>query len=261
MSGMETSLLDEGQSLDDLINQNNQELQRRRDTLTHYPTSHAQDPTMRRASMMEFGSLNDDLADFQFDPSPANPMLGQMENTIPDSQKSTRKTKSRENTASDMKFPSTMGDLNNMPDFSSPVDFTGNLTLDTSAQYPLGAADMNMDIVDASGEVTPMNIQSGMMDTGFYSQSPQQNFIPSFSAPGRDDTMGASAGNDSSAMVNFPQSRQASGKGRMQSDMSSETVRPSQNTTMNALTRPQQTQQPTSSQDVPPMTFGINNGG
>ncbi|KAL9625091.1 MAG: hypothetical protein Q9160_000820 [Pyrenula sp. 1 TL-2023] len=260
MSGMDTSLLDEGQSLDDLINQNNQELQRRRDTLSHYPTSHAQDPTIRRASMMEFGSLNDDLADFQFDPSPANPMLGQMENTMPTSQKSVRKPKSRENTTSDMKFPGTMGDLNNMPDFSSPVDFTGNMTLDTSAQYPMGDTDMNMDFVDASGEVTPMNIQSGMMDTALYSQSPQQNFIPSFSAPGPDSSMGANASNDPGAMVNFPQGRQAPVKGRMQSDMSSETVRQSQNTTMNALARPQRPQQPTSSQDVPPIAFGISNG-
>lgn len=264
MSGMDSNLLDEGQSLDDIIYQNNRELQRRRDTFSQYPTNPSTDAAMRRASMMEFGSLNDDLADFQFDPSPSNPMLSQINGSIP-SQKSIKKVKSGEDVASDMKFPANvanMNDLQNMSGFADSVDFSGNLSLDTSSQYPLSANDMNMDFVDASGDVTPMNVRGGLIDSALYSQSPQQNFMSSYSAPSRDTGSTTTTANDPATMAHFSQGQQTPAKTQLQTNTQGEMSKQPQTTTMNALTRTPHVSQSTSAQEMPSATaFGLSNGG
>lgn len=265
ISGMDTNLLDEGQSLDDIINQNNRELQRRRDTFSQYPANTQSDSAIRRASMMEFGSLNDDLADFQFDPNPSNPMLSQINGSMPSPQKTTRKVKSREDIASDMKYSTnvpTMGDLNNMTGFSNPVDFGGNLNLDTAAQYQLSANDVDMDFVDASGNVTPMNVPSGLMETAIYSQSPQQNFISSYSAPGQDSGAVTNTVNEPGTMVHFSHGQRSSTKSGLQSDAHNEVSKQPQTTTMGALTGTSHVPQSTSAQELSSATaFGLNSGG
>ena len=59
------------QTLEQIINSNNQEFMRRRQTYNPYSRSSAGPDHGRRSSMLEFSSSNTgDLADFQFDPNP-----------------------------------------------------------------------------------------------------------------------------------------------------------------------------------------------
>ena len=67
-----SGMMTEGQTLDEIISQNNQEMLRRRTYQPPYRGSDGQDTAMRRSPMLEFGSSVDNgLADFQFDPNPA----------------------------------------------------------------------------------------------------------------------------------------------------------------------------------------------
>lgn len=76
-NGMDPSGLMGGQTLDEIINQNNKELQRRRSynqMHAYVATSMAQEHDLRRASMLEFGSgMNNTLDGFQFDPTTSHP--------------------------------------------------------------------------------------------------------------------------------------------------------------------------------------------
>lgn len=73
--GMDTSAMMDGQSLDEIINQNSKEMQRRQSfhqSQAFPPSNMALDRTLRRSSsMMDFGGLGDngELNNFQFDPS------------------------------------------------------------------------------------------------------------------------------------------------------------------------------------------------
>ncbi len=76
-NGIDMSGMMGGQTLDDIINQNNKEFQRRRSFHQSNPfasiTRHLNDHDSRRSSMLEFGSgNNNDLEGFQFDPTPAS---------------------------------------------------------------------------------------------------------------------------------------------------------------------------------------------
>ena len=76
-NGMNASGMVRGQSLDEMIHQNDKEIQRRRSFHHSQPygynrSMHCED--LRRSSMLEFGSGNNsDLDGFQFDPAPAHP--------------------------------------------------------------------------------------------------------------------------------------------------------------------------------------------
>lgn len=79
-NGLDPSGLMGGQTLDEIINQNNKELQRRRSYNQMHPYAAAsvgQDHDLRRASMLEFGSgVSNPLEGFQFDPTTSHPHSG-----------------------------------------------------------------------------------------------------------------------------------------------------------------------------------------
>ena len=193
-NGMDPSHMVGGQTLDEIINQNNKEMQRRRSY--HQPNAYGSrgvENDSRRSSMMEFGSGNsDDLDGFQFDPPPVqtrNDM--QRPNNILqrriDSQRA-RHGESADNLALNTNFHNYGPDLNPHPSnspyqhpSSSPYHRTLNpsesLGIDVTSynmqndmlmgmEYPVGSLDQQ----DTSGNVTPINMFA------------RNNFVPDLTA-------------------------------------------------------------------------------
>jgi len=119
-----------GDSLDDIIMQNNQELQRRQSLPRAYPQD-----IDRRSSMMEFGSTDQNLGAFQF--GPATSMSGD--------------SNLRRQSTGELDMAGAYGNMANMgPGMSMPgqqMGFSGAivsdpLSIDTNAQFPGMSADM-----------------------------------------------------------------------------------------------------------------------
>ncbi|KAL9106953.1 MAG: hypothetical protein Q9227_008076 [Pyrenula ochraceoflavens] len=251
LNNMDTSILDEGQTLDEIINQNNRVAQRRRDTLQpQYSAQHAQTSPMRRESMVEFGTMNDELADFQFDARPVQANLGTANGAMNTSEKSTHlgKNGAGDELGMDMKFPAdsaAMNSMNNIPAF----DFD-NMDMDNS-QFDLPSGDMHMDLGDMSGDLTSMNMQPGIVDASVYSQSPNpQSFLSPYDTSIQDQARSAAPGSDHPSIPRYSHSRQASSRPPNNSALSNTALSTvsnysssgpphSQPTTMNALTQSQ----------------------
>jgi PAS domain S-box-containing protein len=126
---MDTSIMIGGDSLDDIIMQNNQELQRRQSLPNQYGDGISIQNDDRRGSMMEFGSGTDNLNGFQFG----------AQNTS-----STIRSGSRRQSVHDL-------DMGIYPDMTAdmgmggaPADFSASLqqnqlTIDTTGSYGLSA--------------------------------------------------------------------------------------------------------------------------
>lgn len=172
-----------GQTLDEIINQNNEEMIRRRTYQQPQFRQNNSDHHARRASMLEFGGqMGNELADFQFDPNPTGSMLNNSIGELASAQKShdPRKIRSRENLSVDTRFPAMDSTYGAFPGSSpySPALMTGvSLSLDHSSQYMSQPMDLSMDYDIASGEVTPINMHSATNQQGLFVDSPlEQNY-------------------------------------------------------------------------------------
>ena len=241
MGNMDPAVVYEGQTLDEIINQNNRVLQRRRDTMgPQFSGPQVQTSPLRRQSMVEFGSLNDDLAEFQFDPNPAKSDLSAV-NGAADTSDMT-KNEARDGMGMGMKFSTDSSDLNNMSNVSA-FDFDNNMDLDTS-QFGLPSGDVGMDFGDMSGDVTSMNMQHGVLDTSVYSQSPNPHtFMPPYNTSIQDPSGSGGLAQDQGSSSQYSQNRQNTSRPANPPAISNNSniapARPPQTqpATMNALTK------------------------
>lgn len=201
-NGMDTSGVMGGQMLDDILNMNSKEMQRRRSfqQSQQYGSSRGSiDPG--RPSMMEFGSgSNGELAGFQFDPSPTNtaPFTqrpGNLAQRRMDSQNSRRRESAGE-MALDTQFQGIGSGYNPMVS-SSPyhpsLHHSNSMPLDIHGDYMSNNMLMGMDYSagglnhENNGDVTPMNMYSQAAFTPNLSSSPmQQNMCNPITGPTED---------------------------------------------------------------------------
>ena len=202
-NGMDPSDMVGRQTIDDIINNmNNKENQRRRSfhQSQHFGANRGGlDP--RRSSMMEFGSGNTgDLAGFQFDPSPTQPMPdaqrpGNMIQRRMDSQRPRRRDTTDDltlNTTYPSMIPSYSPATTSSP-YHHPLQHTNSLPLDLSGNYMSNSLMMGMEYPtetlnhENNGDITPMNMYSNSsfaphMDL----QSIPQNVANSLRGPAQD---------------------------------------------------------------------------
>jgi len=204
-----------GQSLDDIINQNNKDFQRRR--IFHHSSSygslnnrHLQEHDSRRSSMLEFGSQNNsDLEGYQFDPSPT-PMPSNMVMQCPgniaqrrlDNQRAKRQS-SNEELVLDTNFSSMAPNYTPMSS-SSPyghnLNSSDSLTFDMSSNYITNDMLMGMDYHSSgmdqgtNGDITPRNAFGQPNFAAGLNSSPMQQHMAG-SMPGQmHDPGGGNAG-------------------------------------------------------------------
>ena len=174
-NGMDPSGMVGGQTIDDIINMNNKEHQRRRSihqSQQYGPNRGDVDP--RRSSMMEFGSgIAGDLAGFQFDPSPTqhHPDMQRAVNTAQqriDSQRARRRDGADDlvlNTNFQNMGPGYSPAVTSSP-YQHSLQHTGSLPLDLSGDYMSSNLLMGMDYPtntlnhENNGDITPMNMYS-----------------------------------------------------------------------------------------------------
>jgi hypothetical protein len=180
-----------GQSLDEIIHQNNLEMMRRRTYQQPPFRQPSPENHVRRASMLEFGApMSDDLADFQFDPNPATSILPNPIGDIAATQKSLdpRKVRSRENLNVNTRFPpldSTYGPYPNTSSYS-PALMSG-VSMNLDAQYMPQSMDLSMDYENTSADLTPMSLHPSTNQQPLFTDSPlSQNFPPTYPGPIQD---------------------------------------------------------------------------
>ncbi|EXJ59858.1 hypothetical protein A1O7_04005 [Cladophialophora yegresii CBS 114405] len=176
-SAMDTSSLGQAQSLHQIINQNNEQLMRRRSNFSpHF--RHGSHDHGRRASMLEFSSnLDSDLADFQFDPNPNEPTMNMEPADMMPMQKSLdpRKVRSREDLSLNTQFSRMHTSFDNMQavnNFSPVVLPSTSAPMEQSSAYMPPDLDMAMDFdpmlrgANASAMQEPM-FTASPMDQGY----------------------------------------------------------------------------------------------
>jgi hypothetical protein len=175
----------EGQTLDQIISQNDLELQRRRSTLNpDYRSDGDQETHEGRPSMMDFASSkHPDAGDFRFAPSPPHAsMPGQIGDTG-QSQKASdpRKLRSRENLALDTRFHHMNPAFVSMSTYSPTMMSSTPLDLDHASQFLSSNMEIPMNFDAGGGNRTPMNIQPQIEQQALYTASPtHQTFSPMF---------------------------------------------------------------------------------
>jgi hypothetical protein len=173
-NGMDPSGMVGGQTLDEIINQNNKELQRRRsyNQMNAYaPTPVGSEHDLRRASMLEFGSgVGNPLDGFPFDPNPGHPPPGMHRpgNLVPrrlDGQALGRRD-SAETLALNTHFQNLSSNYSPIPSspFQPAFNQAESLGLDMAGNYMTGSMLMGLDYPaagmgpDDNGNVTPMTM-------------------------------------------------------------------------------------------------------
>lgn len=183
----------EGQTLDQIINQNNLELQRRRST--YHPAFQSngdreQDPHERRSSMMDFPSgKHPDQAGFQFNGSPSQPSIPGQTSDHNQTQKASdpRKMRSRESLALDTRFNQMNPAFGSMPNYSPGIMTSTPLDLDPTSQFLSSNMEIPMSFENAGGERTPMNIQPQIEQRPLFGASrTHQPFSQMFQGLGQD---------------------------------------------------------------------------
>jgi hypothetical protein len=180
-----------GQSLDEIIHQNNLEMMRRRTYQQPQFRHPSPENHVRRSSMLEFGApISDDLANFQFDPSSAPSLLPNSIGDMTAAQKSPdpRKVRSRENLNVNTRFQAIDSAYNAYPNASSysPALMSG-VSMNLDQQYIPQSMDLSMDYDHPSGEVTPMNMHSSHNQQPLFTDSPlDQNFPLTYPDPIQD---------------------------------------------------------------------------
>ncbi|KAI9773950.1 MAG: blue light receptor [Candelina submexicana] len=189
--GMHTSTMIGGQTLDEIINQNNKELRRRQSAQQFNTGPPDQESDNRRASMLEFGSGDGgELATFQFDPSPGqdNMAMGRNGNTSSGHGRSGRgKRPSTGELALNTRFTNISGSYGAMPPDSSyetPMDASNSLNLDVAGTYSASSLPIALDFSNsplqqvASGDLASMEIythneyQQGLPPTAMHPSFP-----------------------------------------------------------------------------------------
>ncbi len=209
--GMDPTMVG-GQTLDEIISQNNKELQRRRSYQTLQYPGRSNEGEMRRTSMMEFGpGGNSDLDGYQFamPPVPDNPAIergGGIAARRSESHRVANRQQSRGSISLNTQFHSLGPPYSALPQAGSyqpQLDPSDNLSLDVTSQYMPGALPMGMDFTttgmeqDPSGNMTPLNMftQSDFQPT--MTTSPlHQAFPSSFRGPAQDPGGGNAVGGE-----------------------------------------------------------------
>lgn len=163
------------QTIDQMINQNNQEMMRRRQT---YNPGRQQDPLRdhaRRSSMLEFSSnAGGELADFQFDPNPQHSVLSDhvanMNLMYPQKPLDPRKVRSREDLSLDTSF-SPMHNFNT-PLSAYPASMIPNsaMSMDVSPNF----LSQNMDYTQDYDMAGSNSGQVGMAPNAIQQQQQRQ---------------------------------------------------------------------------------------
>ena len=197
---------DEGQTLDQIISQNDLELQRRRSTLNpEYRSDGDQEAHEGRPSMMDFASSkHPDAGDFRFDPSPPpHPsMPGQIGDTgQPQKASDAQKLRSRENLALDTRFHHMNPAFVSMSTYSPTMMSSTPLDLDHASQFLSSNMEIPMNFDAGGGNRTPMNIQPQIEQQALYTASPtHQTFSPMFPSLNQDPPAGHPAPMEQSLM-------------------------------------------------------------
>lgn len=190
---MDSNILEGAQTLDQIIN-HNQEMMRRRSTFhPQYRHNAYTDSHQRRASMMEFGSsMGNDLAEFQFDPNPTAPnMPDPMAAALPAPKSlDPRKVRSREELSLDTRFSQMNTGFEPNPSVTtySPALVAGvSMPMDPSSAYLTQAMDMPMEFENLSGDTTPVNMPGTSLTQPVFTDSPlTQNFSLTYRSPNQD---------------------------------------------------------------------------
>lgn len=177
-NGIDMSGMMSEQTLDEIINQNNKDLQRRRSF--HHSNSFGsvsrslQDHDSRRSSMLEFGSANNnDLEGFQFDPTPppmsANNGMHRPNGNIAqrrfDNHRARRQS-SNEDLVLDTSFPSMAppyAPLSSSSPYGHNLNSSDSMGFDLSSNYMANNMLMGMDYSTSAmsngtnGNITPRN--------------------------------------------------------------------------------------------------------
>ena len=190
-SAMDTTGLGQAQTLHQIINQNNEELMRRR---SNYPQQYRQGSHEhgRRASMLEFSSNSkSDLADFQFDPNP-NELAMSPSNMMPVQKPlDPRKVRSRE----DLNLNTQFSRMNTSFDHMQGVNNFSPLVMSSTAGAGEGSTaymphdlDMTMDFDNMNGNAGA----SGMQEPMFTASPIDQSYPMSFQAASHERRQGGS---------------------------------------------------------------------
>lgn len=196
---------DEGQTLDQIISQNDLELQRRRSTYHPDFTSDGdQQNHVRSSSGMDFGSSkHPDRADFLFDP---NPPQTSMSGPIPDAEHAgkvsdPRRRRSRENLVLDTRFNHMNPQFSSMSNYSPAMMTSTPLDLGPTSQFLSANMEIPMSFENVGGDRTPMNIQPQIEQQPMFTASPtHQPFSPMFQGLGQDSPAGRNQSMDQALM-------------------------------------------------------------
>lgn len=177
MHNLDSQMLGQSQTLDQIIQGNNNEMMRRRSAYNpdqFQPNGH--EGRGRRLSMMEFGTS--DLADFAFDPNPAPPQMPQgMSNMMsPAKALDPRRVRSKDDLTLNTQFQqmSTNYQMNNPAVTSYSPTMMGNTIAEDSHSYMTSGMDMPMDFDSMGGDATPT------MQHPMYSESPMSTGFPAY---------------------------------------------------------------------------------
>lgn len=200
------------QTLDQILSQNQQEMLRRRGTYQqHYQSNTQANTHLRRSSMMEFGSpLSNNLADFQFDPNPAQATVPNRLADLAPTQKASdpRKVRSREDLNLDTRFTQMESEFNVLQSsnsYHSGMMPPSSMSMDSSNGFLPQNMDLSMDFDGMGDDPTSMNMLGGNM-SGMYMQSPmQQNFPSTFNSPNQNSPL-----TTSNPMLQLPSTKRAS---------------------------------------------------
>lgn len=188
MDNLGAQMVGQSQTLDQIIQSNNEELMRRRSNYNpnqYQPNGHQ--GRGRRSSMMEFGTS--DLADFAFDPNPAPPQMPQGISDMMSPAKSLdpRRVRSKEDLTLSTQFQqmSTNYNMNN-PNVTSYSPTMMGAMADDSNNYMNSGMDMSMDFDSMAGDATPLGVTPTMQQP-MYSESPMSTGFPvSYSSSSHD---------------------------------------------------------------------------
>ena len=195
----------EGQTLDQIISQNDLELQRRRSTMNpDFQSDGGQEIDPRRPSMLAYGSSKPrHRPDFQFDSSPPHPPIRRQIAETGQSQKASdpRKLRSRENLALDTRFVQMNPVFGSMSSYSPAIMTSTPLELDPASRYLSSNMEIPMSFENSGEDRIPVNVQSQMEQPPIFTASPtHQTFSPMFQGLGRDSPAGHGSSMEQSLM-------------------------------------------------------------
>lgn len=218
VNDMDSNMVAHGnvQTLDQMINQNNQELARRRQTTfnpyqQHEAQAAARQEQNRRASMMEFGSAgpNSDLNDFQFDPSPQHQAMSNYvasnRNNVNQQAPNPRKVRSKEDLSLETRF--SRMPYEGGPMSAYPASMVPNTSMSMDMQNNFGGIPQGLDVGSEYNSMSPdvnaMNFSHAQPQQGMYTTSPTTTNFPVQYPPPNHDPGGASSPANS-AMARAP---------------------------------------------------------